>query len=488
MQLVDAFVLTLELDPRQFTDGQRKYAEALRKMEIESEGAGKRIEASGLKITDVFAVAKAGALGLLGAFVGHEITDAVRHIADLDNQLGKVAITSGVPAQNFSAWEGAVMQLGGAAGSATSAISTLQNEINAVTAGGSHFSDWAQTWFSKIGDPRGMPADEVLMRLARQVDVELAHGARRDQIATSLRAIPGLNEDTLNLIIRGSKALHQALDEAKKTVPSDADIKNAAEFTKEMNLLTRALDNLTRVSHVMPVLTAFMDGMAKIFEYLGGVVDQAKLKARTDAVVYGKRNPGDVFDETTNTWRPPGGGGGLAGTTHRMPALHEFLWAVMKLIPAGIVDIPALREFLWAADRSRAGIAADRSPVWGPNDQYGGAFMPDWMGSLDFAQPAGRWTRPTEEPGLVAPWDGGEYSVHPTVQRGGPRGNMPIVAPNGWRSSEITNRAGNVQTSSMTIQNLTVVTQATDAQGIANDIGAHLRRVAKATPANYGLV
>jgi hypothetical protein len=461
MQLVDAFVLTLELDPRQFTDGQRKYADALRKMEIESEGAGKRIEASGLKITDVFAVAKAGALGLLGAFVGHEITDAVRHIADLDNQLGKVAITSGVSPQNFSAWEGAVMQLGGAAGSATSAISTLQNEINAVTAGGSHFSDWAQTWFSKIGDPRSMPADEVLMRSARQVDVELAHGARRDQIATSLRAIPGMNEDMLNLIILGSKA-QQALNEAKKTVPSDADIKNAAEFTKEMNLLTRALDNLIRVSHVMPVLTAFMEGMAKIFEYLGGGVDQAKLKAQTDAVVHGKRNPGDVFDETTNTWRPPGGGG-LAGATG------------MKLMPAGI------------ADRSPAGIA-DRSPVWGPNDQYGGAFMPDWMGSLDFAQPAGRWTRPTEEPGLVAPWDGGEYSVHPPVRRGGPRGNMPIVAPNGWRSSEITNRAGNVQTSSMTIQNLTVVTQATDAQGIANDIGAHLRRVAKAMPANYGLV
>ena len=122
--VVDSLVVLLNLDPTQFTQGQKDALAALQKTREGAVASGKDIEAQGKKVTEYFGSLKMKALGMVAVFLGgaRGIAEFTSFVTHLDASTGRLARTMNISASELSAWQGAAEQTGGSAEGASSAI------------------------------------------------------------------------------------------------------------------------------------------------------------------------------------------------------------------------------------------------------------------------------------------------------------------------------------------------------------------------------
>lgn len=262
--VIDSFVITLGLDPAQFTAGQRELMDNLRKMQEQAEKGGKEIESQGKKFGDYFSTVKREALGALAIFVGGRgIKEFVGYMTGLDAATARVGHTMNISAREVSAWQGAIEQNGGSAESATGALAGLSGEMNKfMLTGQTSMLPVLNTLDISLIDvnKKLKTSDQLLLDIADRIK-----GMDPARAAAMLSMVPGMNQDMLNLLIQGRAEVEAYLAAARAAGGTTAESAAAAKkYQESLALLSREATNTSRV--LLTELTPAIVGAFRSFQ------------------------------------------------------------------------------------------------------------------------------------------------------------------------------------------------------------------------------
>lgn len=478
---IDTFIVEFGLDTSRFTKGQKDALDALRQTQEESVRYGKDIESSGKKMEAFFGKLKREALAFVGlVFAGKGIKEFVGFITDLDAGTSRLAKTFNMSERELSAWQGAIEQIGGSAGSANSALQGLSSAVNTfmITGEGSFLGVTNQLGISLFNANKNLKTSgELLLEMATALDKWDPARA-----AAMLAMIPGMNQDMINLLLSGRAAVEQYLDAARKAGGTTRESAEAAKLYQErLTLLERSASSLGRtfVTFVTPALVSFFDRWTKILgewnrgqiispDSLLGRMLGLKLPPEVAPPLPSRRNSGEVEtyirqsaasrginpDVAVEVYRREGAGGyvGDRGSSFGPFQLHYGGVAGGGMAVSGLGDAFTRRTGLDARDPST------------------------WKAQVDFALDEAKrsgW-------GAWHGWKGLPYEgIGPS---GAGAGAAAGVVNNAFGA-----RTSSSSTATTTIGKIEIHTQAKDAAEIARDIRPALERGSFAGSANYGL-
>lgn len=520
--VIDSLVVTLGLDPRQFTQAQKDAIASLDKLVDTATRNANQVEAQGKKINEVFGALKREAIGILGVFLaGRGIKDFIGYMTSLDAATGRTSYTLNMSARELSAWQGAVEQTGGSASSITGTLQGLSGEMN-------RFMLTGQSSLLPIVNALGLGLFDgnKNLKTAGTLLLEISDAVSKMDPARAtafLSMIPGMNQDTVNLLIKGRAAVEGYLEAARKSGGTTKEsAEQAAEFQKQMALLTRSAEDLSRTlwSLAASPLTNVLTKMREIIDTsktlygafqnlmkFGGIVSwlspsgiagniaqsllpQSFLDASASVVrrlIYGK-NEGRSSEITLPEVNLP------PGVQQKRPPVQEReayirTAALARGIDPDIAVAVAKSEGLGGSYQSSV-VRRDgtREPSFGDFQLFMGGGLGNkfqnqtghdprdqstWKAQIDFALDEAR------KSGWGA-WHG--WKGLPTAGIGG----APAGA--GAAATINTRRGGDTTTTSTTnINKIEIHSNATDAEGVARDIGPALNRAGTAASANYGM-
>lgn len=268
--VIDELIVVLGLDSSKFTEGQRDALAAFKKTREGADVMGKDVEAQGMKLSEVFGTLKKGLLGIVGGFAGFEAASIVNKINSMDAATGRWAKTIDGNVQGLSTWQGMIRQIGGEAAAATSALSTLQQEINSVRQGGGMFEGGFASLMNQSGASIRDDANTVLRKVQAFIAGQVESGKMKPaDAATYLRRVPGMNQDMVNLMLGDFKKIEQAARAAGTATKESAD--EAIRYQESLNQLSLSAEGLERVlvNKLTPSIVSFLDRTKQIIQELG---------------------------------------------------------------------------------------------------------------------------------------------------------------------------------------------------------------------------
>lgn len=253
--VVDELIVTLGLDPKAFTKGQKDALAAFKRTKDEAAAAAKDMEASGVKGASFFGNIKKEALGLFAALVGaNGIKDFIVSSTRANVSLGQMAHNLNIDGHALAKWEGAVRKAGGAAGDATTGLqsitdlyqgwmkgeldSTKSNALSRLGINGNDLKD-SEAGLLKIG--------EALMRL-NKINPATAANTARDL---------GMPTGMLPFLEKGTSDMQKYLDEQDRFFAvTDEDIAAAKKLREGWVGMSEAVSNLA--THIQTEATPAM--------------------------------------------------------------------------------------------------------------------------------------------------------------------------------------------------------------------------------------
>lgn len=341
--VIDELVVVLGLDPRKFNEGQRQAMDAFKKGKDAAADFGNSVEASANKMSEALGVARKGAIGIVGALVGGEVAAFVGHVVAMDAATGRMAKTIGTSVTNLSAWQYMVRQVGGEASSATSALSTLQQEIENVRQGGGMFEGGFASLMNQAGVSLRDDADTSLRKIQSFIAGQITSGRMRpEEAATFLRRVPGMNEDMINLMLADFQKIEQA---ARATgTATDETAKAAQRLQGQFSLMIQAMERFG--ASLIPIMDFMMKSPSEITrEDLGklGFNDlfiRGGLMDKLDRYIWGDHNLEDAKKRLADGLRARASGVGPGG---RSSASDREAWIRASAAEAGIDPDVAMR-------------------------------------------------------------------------------------------------------------------------------------------------
>jgi hypothetical protein len=132
--VIDSLVVTLNLDPRNFTAGQRQALAQLRKFEEESTRSTKRGEEAAQRQLNFLSRIRTEAIGLVGALAGaYGIKQFVANLVTGEAAVGRFARATGLAAKDVADFETALGLGGAPEGTGFGALQNLNNLLQAFT-------------------------------------------------------------------------------------------------------------------------------------------------------------------------------------------------------------------------------------------------------------------------------------------------------------------------------------------------------------------
>lgn len=266
--VIDTLVLELGLDPSKFTDGE-KAALAAHKRTIDAMLAGgKEIESQGKKLTEYFEGLKREALTVLALFMGGKgIKEFTSYVTSLDAATARSAYTMNMATKELSAWQGAMEQNGGSAESMTSSMSGLSSEMN-------KFMLTGQASFLPVLNRLGIGLFDANKNLKTSADLMLdiadaVKGMDPARAQAFLSMIPGMNPDTVNLLIQGRTAVEGYLAAARQAGGTTNESAEAAKkYQQNLSLLERSATSLGRAltTFLAPAINAVFTSLTKLIQ------------------------------------------------------------------------------------------------------------------------------------------------------------------------------------------------------------------------------
>jgi hypothetical protein len=282
--VIDSLVLELGLDPRKFTEGQRDALGALRKFQELAIAGGKQIESQGEKTAQFFSTLKRQVLEIGALFLGGRgAKEFLSYITNLDAATGRTAKTLDITAQELSAWQGAARQTGGSVETITGSLQGLSGEMqNLVLTGQASFLPL----FNRLGisvfnsNHQLKTSAEILLELAKAME-----GVDPARARALLSMVPGMNEQTINLLLKGRAAVEGYLDAARKAgVTTKEAAEQAEEYQKQLALVDQAATDLGRTlfNWVAPSITKVMTDFRQLIDDIkkGNVIGKDSLLGR----------------------------------------------------------------------------------------------------------------------------------------------------------------------------------------------------------------
>lgn len=541
--VIDALVLEVGLDPSKLTEQQRAAIQALRDFENEAVRSGNEVESQGKKLNEFFTNLKREALGLIGLFVGGRgLKDFVVHVTNTDAALGRMEKTIGMSARELSGWQGAVERIGGKGESAVQTLDAMNAAMQRMAVTGQIPAELAAV-FNAIGGPidqrtgQFKKASEALLEFSTYLDRTFGNDTVR-KAAFLREMVPGINQDTINLLILGREQVEKLLAASEKASGVTGKGTDAArKFQSSLAGLEQQTIGAWRAlqQYFYPALTATSDGLQKLISQspaaaaaigtitaaLGGIFALPGMKwlfggGAANAIGRGAGGLARLGSGFLGRWLL-GPLGILLSSTEEAGAGED---EVTKKIYADLAasggkgkGSAADHEAYIRAAAKRRGIDPDIAVQVARSEGLGGRYAGDDNSSFgDFQlHYGGRSNRPgmrgrglgdefTAATGLDATnpdtWRAQiDFALDQALKkgwgpwhgwRGLPRAGLPRTL--GALPATFNSRGGDVShSSSVHVGQVIVNTKATDGAGIARDIGRALENQRLASAGNYAL-
>ncbi|CAM5766365.1 hypothetical protein LMIY3S_01798 [Labrys miyagiensis] len=254
--IIDSLILTLELDPSQFTKAQKEAASALVKTKDEAVKGAKAMEDAGKKAADALRKIATEALAMFAVFTGSSsLKNFVNDLISVNTQLGYFADRIGVSPQSLQAWENAAERFGGSAEATAGSFQKIRDLLNNLKT----FGQMLPPDFYRLMSDSGKTIDTDRGPVKFMSD--LADAAQRlaqsnpQQAAFYLKNI-GIDEGTINLILKGGPALDSYIKSLERLSPTPQQIKASQDLSRAWIVLEQTASSLGNT--ILPTLNNIM--------------------------------------------------------------------------------------------------------------------------------------------------------------------------------------------------------------------------------------
>jgi hypothetical protein len=512
--VIDSLVLELGIDPRKFTEGQKRAVEGLRGLEEQMRRSGNAVESNEKKTAHFFTSLKQGITGLVAGYTANRLLGFVEDLNRTDAALGRTSRTLGMSVREVAAWEGALQQSGGTAQDARSALQGLTGAIQ-------HFQLTGRGEFvgtlNQIGNGISHLNADGQLKTAAQLFLEISEavqGMDPGRAKALLSMLPGMNEELINLLLRGRQAVEGLLDASRRNNNvTEEGTRRSEEYIQQLGRMETAWNSLKRAV-IQPVTPYITRAMELLTMSRSNRIDQGEGVVKSiDEFLRGYLGgSGAGPASVAYTWlRGQFGGVGKVGTGTTMsrpaPALPAGRAAPAAAVPrVGLTradrnNNPGNIEYGEFARRHGAtgndgrfaifpdretGFRAAEALMMGPGyrnltlDQIGRRWA---EGDTNWARNASQATGLPTDRVLTDAERRRVARIGTVAAEGSALGFNPPAAAVGAGGA---GPGGSVVTNSTTIGSIVVHAPGANAEGVAQGIGQALRRENLAAPANMG--
>jgi hypothetical protein len=395
--VIDALIVTLGLDPTQFTEGQKKTVDSLRKTGVEAERtttiinrgqkstgenlrrteseaarAGKNIEHSGANAAEFFGQMRNQALALFAVFTGGRgLKEFAVTTTNVAAATGRLAHNLGISTQELSSWQIAVKQFaGGSAEGVAASFSNLKQALaGGAMLGGSPLVQYFRTLGVHLTDAHNVarPLNQILLDIAGSKKFQSMAPADQVWFGHAM----GLDDNMINFVQQGRPAVEAALKKARAegTVTPD----QAAALQKLQTAFIGVQTAAEALERVM--LTKLAPALTKILDEINDFI--VKNPGAAGAVGVGAGVAGSVAIGAVLKRLFFGGGGKVAAGAAAAGGGSGLLRLLSLLFPAAVVGTT-----MSLSGDTDPNAAAAGAPSWAkPGGFFGrGGIFEHWFG------------------------------------------------------------------------------------------------------------
>lgn len=254
--VVDALVVTLGLDAKAFTQGQKQAAAAFKVTQVNAQKTAANIEASGKQAAQFFAKLRNEALTFFAVFTaGTGIKDFISGTITGAAGLGRMAANLDMSTRELGAWQKAAERAGGTAEGITAQLKESQSEA-AKYAMGIQPANIAA--FAKYGGDQAAYKSGTALLMERARIISELYRSNPGRAAVAAQEL-GISEDTFNLIKQGPAAIRALIDaQMKNSVVTEEDAKKA-DLLRQKLLDLRDTLQATATKVVIALMPAIED-------------------------------------------------------------------------------------------------------------------------------------------------------------------------------------------------------------------------------------
>jgi hypothetical protein len=247
--VIDSLTIVLGLDPRGLEKGRKEAAAEILKLRDQSKRAADETESRTSRTLVGLGKIRQEIVGLALAFAGARgVGDFVSSIISGDAATGRLARNLGVATESLSAWQYALRTVNGSAADANNSLSRMFGIIEEHKFQGVSSADPILTRLG-LGQRDLSSPDSMLLALSEN----RTHDTRQER--ASLLGQLGLDENTVNVLLRGRRAVENLLQEGRRLgTTTDRDAAAAEHLQKRWAEFTTALNGQAR-----PYIEAMVD-------------------------------------------------------------------------------------------------------------------------------------------------------------------------------------------------------------------------------------
>lgn len=518
--VIDTLIIELGLDPKKLTQGQREALQSFKRTTEEAAERAKHLEDTARRVGQVYSnMAREGlkAFGVLAGATG--VADFISYIVRTNAAVSRLGQNIGTSAQAISNWSGVVERLGGSAEDAQGSLLRINDQIQRIKSGdlGGDLIPQIRA-LEALGKPIrfDQSPDKILLDIAEAIHTL----AQTDPQLASFRArmITG-NEAMANAMLLGRKALQGQLDEMgrmRRVTKEDEEAARAlqaawADLRREatglgadiLRELTPALKDAAadlkdlfglaqKFNQFFQPVADFINKTKRTLEESGHATNKFLMEgvggwAKLGSMALG----GSAMASTGDAGATGGGTVGRWWTPERQAQAMAYLQK-----NAGLPEVSAR-----ALVARWAGVEAGGGPG-SVNPRSGAVGIAQWLGERKAVGVPGDFEgQLAKAVGELKTTEGRAYRTlrGATTEEEAAVGASQFERAEGYNGTSDafvgktlqTMRAmrggGSTTTNSVSIGNITINTQAKDAEGIAKDIRPAIERNSFASQANTGL-
>lgn len=267
--IIDAFVVSIGLDPAPFKKGQREAQDSFRKTREDAAAAGKDVEAAAKRTADSIARIARELIGLFGVFVGSRaIVDFTSTLTKANAELGRFSDNLGMTPQSVAAWGAAAERIGGSASETSSTLARLSKQLVDLRTNGKLLP----MEFSKLQADAGVKIDpwngiQGYLRGTAEA-LEKLHKTDAPKARFYADAM-GIDDHTYRLMIKHGKAIDSYVSGIEKSIsPTDKAIENAQKLQESYKTFEQTVASAIdrTLSRLTPILVPIIEKMTAWIE------------------------------------------------------------------------------------------------------------------------------------------------------------------------------------------------------------------------------
>lgn len=271
--VIDHLLVELDLDPKSFDSGKKKAAEAFLFIKQKAEQTGKDVETPLQKMADGFAAVTGRVTKLATAVLGGiGLAKFAEEITKSNIAIGNLSTTTGISVETLSKWQGMADRAGSSAQSISAAILGIDREAkNFATGKGAPALMSVISGLNKAGANIEVFDQQGKIKAATTLLLEISDAIERLKVPRTeavglLRNLPGMDESTVALLLKGGANLRKLLKEQDDIyVVTNKNVEAGYKLSESWNRMAQSARALgqTLLTDLEPVLKRIMDQQTK---------------------------------------------------------------------------------------------------------------------------------------------------------------------------------------------------------------------------------